>query len=189
MIYDTHCMNWREIPRAVYIMSNHQHTAVFIIAFLFCIIILPLPVSGNTLTLSITGSPNEWTPKPPNDYVNDTYHLSISSDSSWSITAVDAKEGNKPAGSYGYMANWSSGSLYETTSGLDSRLANRLKVTVGSGTQDTDLSTSSVVLTGSQNLPDQTITFVQPVAFADMRLPTGHSYHMVVTFTGSTTTG
>jgi len=124
-----------------------------------------------TAPTDITG----WALSPQGDQPKTTTGtLNVTSNSNWTVTVKDAD-----AATGGKMTDWN-GSAYGTT-----KLSNFM--TVAAQTYEVTLPTEGTIASGSGNA-NVTVTFKQTVSWSDQVLPGGHSYRIIVTFTGTTIT-
>ncbi len=147
------------------------------------------PVRG--LVLDVMGEITSWDLSTIGDNIDNTnISMRIRSNTPWSITTYDALDGSKPVGSVGHMAEYSVGG-YNTTGGgrylyypLELQAEPFDIPTVLSGTQQ-------VFESGSPTPPGAggalgglvfNLTINQKLRYADVTLPEGSAYRVIVTF-------
>jgi hypothetical protein len=124
-----------------------------------------------TAPTNITG----WPLSPQGDQPQEkTGPLNVTCSGNWQVTVKDADNTTN-----GTMTEWN-GTAYGTI-----QLANFMKVaTTYGGTYNVTLPTGGIIATGTGNA-NVTVTFKQTVSWSDQVLPGGHSYRIIVTFTGT----
>jgi hypothetical protein len=138
-----------------------------------------------SLTASNSGEGSiTLTPGSTTDLIS--VHLTASQNCVGSITAVDAMTPSKPAGTAGYMANWT-GTSYSATA---TKLIHMMGL-VGSdatgythASQITDLSTESPLytITAAESATQLNLDFSQQTETTDLTLPGTNSYRIPVAF-------
>jgi hypothetical protein len=137
-------------------------------------------VGETTLTIEITAPDNigGWALSPVETQPQEqTGTLGVTCNSAWQVTVKDAD-----AATDGKMTDYYDSS-YGTT-----QLANFLHV--AAQTYEVTLPAlpaGGIIATGSGDDPDVDVTFKQEVSWSDPVLPGGHSYRIIVTFTGTIT--
>ena len=102
---------------------------------------------------------------------------------SWSVSVRDARNDEKPEGTEGKMAEWSTGSGYVTSG---EHLLNALKVKSGVGSYVTLSGSDQPLQSGTtQGILPFDIGIWQYIADTDPALETDHQYRIVITFTGA----
>lgn len=177
-------------------MSNcllESRISNFAIGALLILMLFVIPASASpTIDIWLGGTPlSDWNlnPGPNEDSTHVTLTVTVSSDATgWTVKVKDGSENVKPQTFAGRMVEWD-GTQYVTNPKV---LGSNLSVEGGQGTGYTkslvsELSgTDQVIETGTNtgtfsNIP---ITFRQTLTYFDPRLTAGHSYQIMVTFTG-----
>jgi hypothetical protein len=110
--------------------------------------------------------------------------MNVKSTASWDVKVADKLIESKPAGSAGKMVNYTAGAYGPGSEAL----LNALKVKSGSGVYVTLSAADQAIQTGlATATSDYDIGLKQKVEYGDKKVPTGSSYRIVVTFTGSNT--
>lgn len=135
------------------------------------------------IDVSISGSIDNWNFQTGTNEDTTSVDLTIDTNmNSWSVGAMDALTGSKPAGTSGKMAEWS-GSAYVPSGNV---LANAVQVKSGTGSYYTLSGTNQLVQAGTAlGITSYDIGMKQLVAGTDPALTGDHRYRMVVTFTGA----
>ncbi len=101
---------------------------------------------------------------------------------SWTVSARDALDSGKPPGTAGRMAEWS-GSVYVSSGKV---LENAIQVRARDGSFITISGSDQDIITfTSPGTIDYDMTMRQVIEDTDPALDGGHSYRIVITFTGS----
>ena len=134
------------------------------------------------IDVSISGSIDNWNFQTgPNE---DTTSVDLTVDTNmdnWSVGAMDALTGSKPAGTAGKMAEWS-GISYVSSGKV---LANALQVKSANGSYHTISGTNQPVQGGTaQGFTSYDIGMKQQIDQTDPTLIGNNRYRIVVTFTG-----
>jgi hypothetical protein len=160
-------------------------------------------ITGNPpmkMDLTIAGTITGWILDPTaSQPLTDSTHVTMtvsSNDRSWVVSAHDALDTTKPAGTVGKMAEWT-GSAYLTGASA-AFLGSAMQV--GATTVNPGFTGATVTLTGAGQaiatgdgsksaagvFTTKPITIKQDVTYADPVLTGGDVYQIIVTFTGTT---
>jgi hypothetical protein len=125
-----------------------------------------------TIEITATANISGWALSPLGTQPQTTTGtLNVTCSGNWEVTVEDAE-----AATSGKMTDWS-GSAYNSTT----KLANFMKVAADS---EVTLPAGGTIATGSGD-DSVTVYFKQEVSWSDQVLPEGHSYRIIVTFTGT----
>ena len=136
-------------------------------------------IVANYLALTVPAGINPWNMVVGTNDI--TGSANVQCNNNWQLKVVD-----QDTNTSGHMTEWLSG-VYTPSTHLTDPL------TVGCNTSVSLSGTPHTIATGTpagqsgNNGQALTITFIQPVLFADPILTGGYSYHIVVTFTASIT--
>jgi hypothetical protein len=152
-------------------------------------------ITGNvakTITVNVNGTITDW---PLTSGITNTNSTSVTLDVSsnspgWVVSIKDALDGGKP--SAGHLVDYT-GSTYGTValgSALGISSASVTGLTGGSvaalSGSDSTIETGASDYTGAGTFTATPLTFSQLVAITDPVLESGHTYRIIVTFTGTT---
>jgi hypothetical protein len=130
--------------------------------------------SSPTIEISAPGNITGWSLSPQETQPQEkTGTLNVTSNSDWEVTVKDTDTDTD-----GKMTDWD-GADYGST-----KLSNFMNVATDS--YEVELPDGGTIATGSGN-EDVTVYFRQTVSWSDPVLTVGHSYRIIVTFTGTIT--
>ncbi len=135
------------------------------------------------IDISITGSIANWNFQTETNEDSSSVDMTVDTNMpEWAVSVSDALNDNKPPGTAGRMAEWSSGSGYITAG---ESLTNALKVRSGTGSYVTLSGSPRALQAGtSQGILPFDIGIQQDISATDPALDAGNKYHIVITFTG-----
>ncbi len=133
-----------------------------------------------TISIDTTGGISGWDLVPGDNENTSSVNLSVTTTAStWHVSVKDAKDGGKPAGTEGKMAEYAD-PAYVTGGEF---LTNAIQVKSGTRSYVTLSGTDQEVQSGTSS-GDYDIGLKQVIAAGDPALTASHVYRIVITFTG-----
>ncbi len=136
-----------------------------------------------TINIDTTGGITNWPFTLGTNEDTTSVDLSVTSIGTWTVSVKDARDGGKPAGTEGKMAEYNGGSYVSGGEYLTNAL--QVKTVGGSIGYVTLAGTDTPIQTGSGN-SNYDIGLKQEIVAGDPALTAPNVYRIVVTFTGST---